>query len=236
MLTAPGTYAFTATDDTAQYFTAHADVLGLAAPVTASLAEDVQPGPPAPGASSVSGGGTVSSGSRDVALDVVVTDAYGNALAALGPSSFSVASSDPAAGSGGLLGAPSVIWQGGADYQLTLTDLDTFGFRPQTLTVYVEGVAIDETASVTITGPPQVTGVTPATGAASGGTEVTVSGSGFTGATEVLFGATPATDVAVLSDGELTATAPPGGGSVDVTVTNAYGTSAAVAADRFTYQ
>jgi hypothetical protein len=72
---------------------------------------------------------------------------------------------------------------------------------------------------ITTSGPP-VTGLSPVTGPGAGGTKVTVIGSGFTGATAVDFGGTPATHVKVAKGGHsLTAVAPPGSGTEDVTVT-----------------
>jgi hypothetical protein len=88
------------------------------------------------------------------------------------------------------------------------------------------------------TGAPTVTGVNPNQGNSAGGTVVTVTGTGFTGATGVQFGGRPATNVTVVSDTQITATAPAGqpGTSVDVTVTTPRGPSATNSADRFTYQ
>jgi hypothetical protein len=83
---------------------------------------------------------------------------------------------------------------------------------------------------------PAVTAVTPTTGGTGGGTLVSITGSGFTGASAVSFGATSASAFTVLSDTLLSATAPPQASStVDVTVTTPSGTSATSAADRFTY-
>ena len=53
----------------------------------------------------------------------------------------------------------------------------------------------------------------------AGGTLVTITGTGFTGATAVDFGTTAATDVTVVSDTSITADSPAGTGVVDVTVT-----------------
>lgn len=83
---------------------------------------------------------------------------------------------------------------------------------------------------------PTVTAVTPATGTPDGGESVTITGSGFTGATNVFFGATAATGVTVASDSSITVTSPPGSGTVDVTVTTPLGTSVVGAADQFSYQ
>jgi hypothetical protein len=83
---------------------------------------------------------------------------------------------------------------------------------------------------------PTVTGVSPSSGPTTGGTSVTITGTGFTGATVVDFGSTPASSYKVNSDTSITATAPAGTtGSTDVTVTTPGGTSATSANDQFTY-
>jgi alpha-tubulin suppressor-like RCC1 family protein len=66
---------------------------------------------------------------------------------------------------------------------------------------------------------PKVTRVSPVTGPDEGGTVVTITGSGFTGATEVIFGVCPATDYAVNSDTSITATSPPCSGEGRIKVT-----------------
>jgi hypothetical protein len=86
--------------------------------------------------------------------------------------------------------------------------------------------------------PPVITGVFPATGPISGGTVVTISGSGFTGATTVVFGnGDPAATFTVSADGtQITATAPAhAAGAVNIKITTGSGTSATVTDDRFTY-
>ncbi len=83
--------------------------------------------------------------------------------------------------------------------------------------------------------PPAVSGLSLGGGPASGGTQVTVAGSGFTGVTAVTFGATAALSFTPGTDSQLTATSPAGTGTVDVTVTTPAGTSGANPADRFTY-
>ncbi len=82
---------------------------------------------------------------------------------------------------------------------------------------------------------PTVTGVSPSGGPTSGGTQVTVSGTGFTSATAVYFGSTSAAGFTVGSDTQITAVSPAGTGTVDVTVTTPGGTSATTADDQFTY-
>ena len=82
---------------------------------------------------------------------------------------------------------------------------------------------------------PTVTAVTPDFGPAAGGTQVTVTGTGFVGNSGVDFGSTPAAAVTVVSSTEILATSPAGTGTVDVTVSNGNGTSATSVADLFTY-
>jgi hypothetical protein len=82
---------------------------------------------------------------------------------------------------------------------------------------------------------PAVTALNPTSGPEAGGTSVTITGSGFTGATAVDFGTTPATNVNVVSDTSITATSPAGTGTVDVTVTTPAGTSPTTTADQFTF-
>ncbi len=86
---------------------------------------------------------------------------------------------------------------------------------------------------------PTVTAITPATGHATAteGVTITITGTGFTGATGVTFGsAGPAASFTVSSDTEISATSQTSGsGTVDVTVTTLAGTSATSAADQFTF-
>jgi len=57
---------------------------------------------------------------------------------------------------------------------------------------------------------PIFTGISPATGPMTGGTSVTITGSGFTGATSVTIGGAAATSFSVVSDTEITAITPAG--------------------------
>jgi len=83
--------------------------------------------------------------------------------------------------------------------------------------------------------PPTVTGISPASGTAVGGAIVTITGTGFSGNVSVQFGTVSAPAMTVVSGTQITATSPPGAGTVDVTVSNTAGTSATSAADRFEY-
>jgi len=82
---------------------------------------------------------------------------------------------------------------------------------------------------------PTVTGLSPSSGPAVGGTVVTITGTHFTKAATVSFGTVAGTGVVFVSSTELMATSPAGTGKVDVTVTTAGGTSATSASDKFSY-
>ena len=85
-------------------------------------------------------------------------------------------------------------------------------------------------------GAPAVTGVSPLAGPVVGGTKVTITGSGFTGASAVAFGSTPASAFTVNSDTRITATAPAGASTtVQVKVTTAGGVSATSPAAYYSY-
>jgi len=80
---------------------------------------------------------------------------------------------------------------------------------------------------------PSITNLAPTSGLTSGGTLVTITGSGFTGATAVNFGANAGANLHVLTDSKLTVTAPAGSaGPANVTVVGPGGTSTAA---QFTY-
>jgi PGF-pre-PGF domain-containing protein len=83
---------------------------------------------------------------------------------------------------------------------------------------------------------PTVTSVAPASGPAHGGTSVTITGSGFAGATAVDFGSGNTAIFAANNDTTITATSPPGNGTVDITVTTLNGSSQPSAIDFFSYQ
>lgn len=80
---------------------------------------------------------------------------------------------------------------------------------------------------------PVVTKIVPATGPVD--TVVVVSGTGFSGATAVKFGGAAAKSFSVNSDTEITATAPAGNASADVTVVTPGGASAVNTADKFLF-
>jgi plastocyanin len=102
----------------------------------------------------------------------------------------------------------------------------------------VHGSSMKAIVTVTTGGPPPtVTKLAPKKGPEAGGTAVTISGTGFTGATSVMFGAVPAMSFNVISDGSISAISPAEPKSaVDVTVTTPSGTSALSKKDRFKFK
>ena len=84
-------------------------------------------------------------------------------------------------------------------------------------------------------GNPTVTGISPSAGPILAVTSVTITGTGFTGVTKVMFGSTAAISYTVNNATSITTTAPSGSGTVDVKVTNTPGQSLASSADQFTY-
>jgi large repetitive protein len=82
---------------------------------------------------------------------------------------------------------------------------------------------------------PTVTKLAPASGIALGGTAVVISGTNFTGVTEVDFGGTPATSFTVKNSKKLTAISPAGSGVEPVSVTTSAGTSVAGATSQYEY-
>jgi IPT/TIG domain len=82
-------------------------------------------------------------------------------------------------------------------------------------------------------GSPVIRQINPPTGHAAGNEPVTITGSGLSGTTSVQFGAAPATDLTIVSDGEITVNTPVGvAGAVSVIVT----TKTGKASGQFTYE
>jgi alpha-tubulin suppressor-like RCC1 family protein len=83
--------------------------------------------------------------------------------------------------------------------------------------------------------PPTVKKLSAKKGPGAGHTTITITGTGFEGATEVRFGDSAAESSTVESSTSITAVSPPGAGSVDVTVTAPGGTSPTSTKDLFQY-
>ncbi len=84
---------------------------------------------------------------------------------------------------------------------------------------------------------PTVTGISPARGLATGGSQVVISGTSLSKANAVKFGTTSAAGFIVVSDTQITAIVPAGNVATiaDITVTTPGGTSAGSSSSQFTY-
>ena len=101
-----------------------------------------------------------------------------------------------------------------------------------------DGLTASKTVTYTVEAPvppaPTVTAISPSSGRAAGGTAVTITGKGFTGASAVKFGSNPAQSFEVQSDSSMTAVArAKKPGSAPITVTVGAVTSPKVKADIF---
>ncbi len=99
---------------------------------------------------------------------------------------------------------------------------------PDGTNVYVAGQGGNDLVELRRTVTPTITGVEPETVAETGGTTLTITGTGFADGAEVLFGGIPAEEVNVRSAGSLTAVIPQGIGTKGVEVVNSAGKSNAV--------
>ncbi len=126
-----------------------------------------------------------------------------------------------------------------SDTSLTVTAPSGSGTVDVTVTTPTGGTSTANPPGdqYTYNAKPTVTAVSPNNGPPAGGTSVTLTGTGFTGATAVDFGASnPGTSINVVNSTSLTVTSPSGSGTVDVTVTTPNGTSSANPPnDNFTY-
>ena len=194
-------------------------------------------------------------------VDVTVTTASGTSTnTAADDFTFSAAPfiTGVAPASGGTVGGTSVVITGSGFTGVTAvtfggTAATTFTVNSNTQITATSPAHTAGTVDIVATSPagtsanttadnfvygsgPAITSVSPAQGPIAGGTVVTITGTGFTGATAVKFGSTAASTFTVVSDTQITATSPAGvNGVVDISVTTPIGTSTAVAGDKFTY-
>ena len=103
-----------------------------------------------------------------------------------------------------------------------------------TVTVITAGGSISAGA-FTHYGAPTITSVSPNTGAAAGGSAVTITGAAFYGNPTVTFGGVAASGVSVLSPAQLRAVAPPGSVGTTVAISVATPSGATTLRDAFTY-
>ncbi|MGK8508114.1 beta strand repeat-containing protein [Nocardia asiatica] len=105
-----------------------------------------------------------------------------------------------------------------------ITAVAPAGTGPADITVTTTG-GTSNPVGYTYIPAPALTSVAPNTGPRTGGNTITLQGTGFTGTTSVRFGNTPAPSFTVVSDTQITTTAPAGTGTTDITVTTTGGTS-----------
>jgi hypothetical protein len=147
----------------------------------------------------------------------------------------------------GFTGASAVSFGGVGGSFTVYSDTSIVATAPSTSTTGTYDITVTTPSGTSSTGSgdryaysagsaPAVRGILPTSGTTFGGTAVTISGVGFTGATSVYFGSTAATGFSVLSDTLISAIAPAGtAATVDITVGTASGTSGTGSADQFTF-
>ena len=144
---------------------------------------------------------------------------------------------------GGFLGATAVSFGGTLVLPSNVTDGQLIVVSPPGLAgqvhvqVIVAAVASPATNAdiFTYTGV-VVTAISPSSGPASGGTVVTITGSGFLTTTSVSFGNVGAASIQSITNTQIIAVSPDqGAGTVHVRVNTPGGSSPSVAADQFTY-
>jgi hypothetical protein len=173
--------------------------------------------------------------------------ASSGSLTALVTSAPMISSLTPAAGP--LAGGNTVVIAGA---NFTGATLVSFGATPAASYTVVSSTQITAVAPAGLTGAVNVTVTTPegsgtapvaytysaapvlaglntSAGPVAGGNIVTLTGTGFTGASQVRFGTSPASSFTVLSDSQISATVPAGTGTVVLAVTTSGGESNGIA-------
>lgn len=132
-------------------------------------------------------------------------------------------------------GIPAAAFTVNSDTSLTATSPAGAAGTVDILVTTPQGTsAANASDEFTYADAPTVTNVALNFGPTAGGTSVTITGTGFTGATSVQFGSFEAASFIVDSDTSISAITPPATeGAVDVSVTNALGTG--VDSEAFTY-
>src|SRR5205085_1068201 len=122
-------------------------------------------------------------------------------------------------------------WRSGNGYPTRRSsDLVPTGAASGKITVTNAAGTGTSATNFTVTVVPSITSFTPVSGPT--GTSVTLTGTGFTGATGVSFNSTAATTFTVNSDTQISATVPTGATTGKITVTNSVG--AGTSATNFT--
>ena len=136
----------------------------------------------------------------------------------------------------GLSAAGTIVTSNGST--ITVTADNTAAAGTYHFTATSDGVSSGVVTVTVSQAAPVITGINQTTGPEAGGTNVTITGIGFTGLSGVAsvnFGSTAATSYSVNSDTSITATSPAGSGTVDVKVTTPGSSSVTNPNDLFTY-
>jgi subtilisin-like proprotein convertase family protein len=168
--------------------------------------------------------GSLTGWSLDITVSTPVISGFAPAAASAGSTVKVFGTALTGATAVAFNGTPATSFAVDSDTQITATV--PAGATTGPISVTTGAGAATSAADFTVLPAPLVSGFTPAAGPV--GTAVTVSGAGFTGATAVTFGGTPATSFTVVSDTQITATVPAGAttGLVSVAVGNGAGVSA----------
>jgi hypothetical protein len=196
----------------------------------------------------ISTGGTSLASPADqysyIAAPTIAAAPSGQTVAVGNPATFTAAANSA--------GALTIQWQQSTDGGMTFTNLSGAtalsystpaaagsdnGTEFRAVFTNAGGVAITAPATlVVLASTPVVNSVAPGVGPTLGSAAVLITGSNFTGAIAVNFGALPAASFTINSDTSIAAIAPAeGAGTVDVTVTASGGSSAITAADQYTF-
>jgi PKD repeat protein len=147
----------------------------------------------------------------------------------------------------GFTGATAVTFSGAAATSFTvISNTEITATTPAgtagavNVIITAPGGTLTETGAFTYTATtsiPTVTEISPTYGPVSVNTPITITGTGFTGATAVTVGGTAVTSFTVVSATEITATTPATStaGQVDVLITTPSGPSSSVAGDKYTF-
>jgi hypothetical protein len=122
-------------------------------------------------------------------------------------------------------GIVGVLFTIESDVKITTTSPSGTGTVNLTVTNSEGTSPTTPSSQFTYIGSPILTTLNPQQGSSNGGTVVSLTGSNFTGSSQVTFGSTSAQTFTVQSDRLIEATSPSGTGTVNVTVTNPNGST-----------
>lgn len=160
---------------------------------------------------------SIPSGTVGVPYSYRLEASGGDAPYAFSKSLGSLPSGLSLAADGTISGTPTTVETKNAIYAVTDSNYASAPFSTQS---YWIAATSSLPLAIVAAAAPTITGVSPATGSAAGGTSVTITGTDLSGATAVSFGGTAAASFTVDSATQITAVTPAhASGAVDVTIT-----------------